>query len=147
MGKSEKAIFTNMCMIYDNEGNILVQDRVSSNWPGLTFPGGHVHYKEAFSQSVIREVYEETGLTIQNPILCGVKHFQTTNDERYIVLFYKTNEFTGQLQSSEEGKVFWIPRADLSKYELANDFEQMVEVFESDELSEFYYDRDQVKLF
>ena len=30
----EKAEFTNMCMIYDGEGNILVQDRIKS-WCGI----------------------------------------------------------------------------------------------------------------
>ena len=39
-----KIILTNMCMVYDNNGNILVQDRVSKDWPGINFPGGHVEY-------------------------------------------------------------------------------------------------------
>jgi len=30
----------NMCMIYDDKGNILVQDRLKKDWPGVTFPGG-----------------------------------------------------------------------------------------------------------
>src|SRR5699024_3664272 len=123
MTRSEKAILTNMCMIYDNDGKILVQDRGSFNWPGITFPGGHVDKKESFSKSIIREVYEETGLTISEPTLCGVKQFQTKNDERYIVLFYKTNRFKGELTSSEEGKVFWIERANLHHYKLANDLD------------------------
>ena len=111
MSRSEKAVFTNMCMIYDDNGRILVQDRLNSNWPGITFPGGHVEREESFAQSVIREVYEETGLTITSPVLCGVKQFQTNDDERYIVLLYKTNQFEGELKSSEEGRVFWIERA------------------------------------
>ncbi|MDF2822518.1 MAG: mismatch repair protein MutT [Clostridiales bacterium] len=91
MSNSEKAVFTNMCMIYDNDGNILVQDRRNPNWPGIAFPGGHVEKVESFTGSVIREVYEETGLTIKNPVLCGIKQFQTSNNERFVVLFYKTN--------------------------------------------------------
>lgn len=150
MSRSEKAVFTNMCMIYDDNGRILVQDRLNSNWPGITFPGGHVEREESFAQSVIREVYEETGLTITSPVLCGVKQFQTNDDERYIVLLYKTNQFEGELKSSEEGRVFWIERADLYHYKLANDFDKMLEVFESDTFSEFYYEQDgnqwQVKL-
>ena len=42
MGRSESAVFTNMCMIYDNNGNILVINRKNPDWPGVTFPGGHV---------------------------------------------------------------------------------------------------------
>ena len=131
----------NMCMIYD-DNNILVQDRLNPNWPGITFPGGHVKYLEPFYESVIREVKEETGLDIKNPVLCGIKQFQTDNDERYVVLFYKTNNFSGTLKDSKEGKVFWISRDDLEKYTLATDFIDMIKVFESNGLSEFYYQRE-----
>ena len=78
-----------MCMIY-NEDYILVQDRQNLDWPGITFPGGNV-------ESVKREVFEETGLIIENSILCGVKQFQTKQNQRYVVLFFKTNQFEGNL--------------------------------------------------
>ena len=139
MAREEKAVFTNMCMISDDHGNILVQDRRNPNWPGITFPGGHVEHGESFCGSVIREVQEETGLVIENPVLCGVKQFQTRDDARYVVLFYKANRFSGTLTSSDEGPVFWIPRKDLETYPLADDFLDMVRVFETETLSEFYY--------
>ena len=139
MSRSESAIFTNMCMVYDNAGNILVLDRKKTDWPGLCFPGGHVEPGESFVESVIREVREETGLTVENPVLCGTKQFQTEQAERYVVLFYKANRFHGELKASEEGDVFWIPRHTLSDYSLSVDFEEMVSIFESEELSEFYY--------
>ena len=139
MSRSEQAIFTNLCMVYDHAGHILVQDRKDPSWPGLCFPGGHVEPGESFVESVIREVWEETGLTIENPKLCGTKQFQTRKGERYVVFFYKTNRYTGELKSSEEGDVFWIPRTDLHKYTLCDDFPDLVRVFEEDDLSEFYY--------
>ena len=139
MSRSEQAIFTNLCMVYDGAGNILVQDRNDPDWPGICFPGGHVEPGESFVESVIREVYEKTGLTIENPILCGTKQFQTGKGERYVVFFYKTSRFSGNLKSSDEGEVFWIPRQDLKQYTLCEDFMDMVKVFESDDLSEFYY--------
>lgn len=142
MTRSELAIFTNMCMIYDGNGNILVQDRKSKDWPGITFPGGHVEKNESFVESVTREVLEETGLTINSPELCGIKQFQDKNGVRYIVLLYKTKHYTGDIQSSEEGEVFWIKREDLLNYPLANDFEEMIKIFESNRLSEFYYFKD-----
>lgn len=143
MSRSETAIFTNMCMIYDDDDErVLVQDRLDPNWPGITFPGGHVNKFESFSDSVIREVYEETGLTIETPILCGIKQFHTKNDERYVVLLYKTNKFSGKLKSSKEGNVFWIKKQDIYNYELAPDFEKMLQVFEDDNFSELYYYRD-----
>ena len=145
MAKTEQAVFMNMCMIYDENGNVLVQDRLKKDWPGVTFPGGHVEYTESFVQSVVREVKEETGLDIENPILCGVKQFQGVDGARYVIMFYKTNKFSGELQSSHEGKVFWIPREKLSEYQLAEDMEEMVKVFETDTLSEFYYHKENGK--
>ena len=139
MSRAEQAIFTNLCMVYDDAGNILVEDRRDPDWPGLCFPGGHLEPGESFVESVIREVWEETGLTIENPKLCGTKQFQTKKGERYVVFFYKTNRFSGTLHSCEEGDVFWIPKEDLHKYTLCPDFLDMVRVFEDDELSEFFY--------
>lgn len=142
MSRSEMAEFTVLCMIYDKD-KILVQNRVDKKWPGICFPGGHVEPCESFVEAVKREVLEETGLTIHNPRFCGVKQFQTENRERYVVLFFKTNEYTGNLTSSEEGEVFWISRDQLQNYELAEDFEYMVKVFENDNLNEcYYYEKD-----
>lgn len=139
MGKSEQAIFTNLVMIYDDEGNILVQNRKDPHWPGICFPGGHVEPGESFVRSAIREVKEETGLDIENPRLCGIKQFYTKAGERYVVFFYKANRYTGALTSSDEGEVFWVSRDKLHTYPLVSDFMEMVKVFESDDLSEFYY--------
>lgn len=141
MSRSESAIFTNMCMVSDGKGNILVQDRRNPDWPGVTFPGGHVEPGESFTGSVIREVFEETGLTLENPVLCGVKQFQTLRGERYVVFLYKASRFTGELKSSDEGEVFWVPREKLLDFPLAPDFMDMVRVFESNDLSEFFYTR------
>ena len=129
-------------MISDGRGNVLVQDRHAADWPGITFPGGHVEPGESFTASVIREVQEETGLTIEHPKLCGIKQFQTEQDARYVVLLYRANQFTGTLTSSDEGEVFWVRRSDLYGYQLPVDFEDMLKVFESQDLSEFYYSRD-----
>lgn len=142
MTRKEQAIFTNMCMIYSDE-YILVQDRRNPDWPGVTFPGGHVENGESFVESVKREVFEETGLVIDNPILCGIKQFQTKQGERYVVLFFKTNQYKGTLKSSKEGDVFWIKKEELKQYQLANDFLEMFVVFESDNVSEFYYYKEQ----
>ena len=93
MARAEKTTLTNMCMVYDDKGNVLVQDRIDPKWPGITFPGGHVEPGESFVGSVIREVKEETGLDIKKPVLCGIKQWYTEEAGRYIVLFFKTNQF------------------------------------------------------
>ena len=142
MSRSESAIFTNMCMISDGSGNVLVQDRRNPDWPGVTFPGGHVEQGEAFTDSVVREVFEETGLTIENPQLCGLKQFQTREGARYVVFLYRADRFHGTLRSSDEGEVFWIPREKLPEYPTVPDFLDMVRVFEEPGLNEFFYTND-----
>jgi 8-oxo-dGTP diphosphatase len=141
MAREESAVFTNMCMVTDGKGNVLVIDRQKQDWPGITFPGGHVEDGESFTMSVVREVYEETGLTVENPVLCGTKQFRTDSGARYVVFFYKATKYHGQLCSSDEGKVFWLPRCELHNQILAPDMMEMVRVMESDNLSEFYYEK------
>ena len=136
MARRETVVLTNMCMVYDGEGNILVQDRLNPEWPGVTFPGGHVEPGESFTKAVIREVWEETGLTIEKPQLWGLKQFWEEDGTRYIVVLYKTNRFSGELRSSSEGKMFWIKRSELEQYQLAVSFDQMICLFEDDTLGE-----------
>lgn len=136
MSRIEKAEFTNMCMIYDNSGNVLVQNRVSKNWSGVTFPGGHVEKGESFTDAVIREVYEETGLNIECPQLCGVKQWYEEDGSRFVVLCYKTNQFKGSLKSSDEGEVSWVKINDLHKSKLASGMEYMLKMFLNDNISE-----------
>jgi len=130
---------TTLCMVYDGD-KVLVQDRVDSDWPGISFPGGHVESGESFAASVIREVYEETGLTIEAPRLCGVKEWENQDGSRYIVLFYKTDKFFGELKSSSEGQVFWTTISALPKLKLGLDFQQHLELFFRDDLSEAFYE-------
>ena len=139
MEKTENCVITNICLIYKDD-EILVQERTKKDWPGLTFPGGHVKKGENFHDSVIREVKEETGLTLLKPILCGIEEFKILNKEdRHLILYYKCNKFKGKLKSSKEGKVYWIKRKDFSKANLSLDLDRMLKIMESDELSELIY--------
>ena len=141
---SEKAILTALCMVYD-ENKILLQDRVKDDWRGLTFPGGHVEQGESFVKAIIREIKEETGLTIHNPQLCGIKQFPTDGGERYIVLLFKTNQFTGVLSSSDEGKMIWMDRNHLENALLAEGFIDVLKVCDNVSLTELFYERDKDK--
>ena len=140
MNRKQLATINNMCLVYSGD-KILVQERNKKDWPGLTFPGGHVEKGENFIASVIREVKEETGLTIYDPLLCGMEEYKAdNNDERYLMLFYKTDKFEGELKSSKEGKVFWINKDDLLKYELSLDLDRIYKIMTDDTLSELIYE-------
>lgn len=139
--RTEVVILTNMCMIYDNRGNVVVQDRVDEDWRGLTFPGGHIEKGESFVDSVIREVFEETGLTIEKPRICGTKDWQTEEGSRYLVVFYKTNVFHGELKSSREGEVRWMSLEEMKKGNLAYGMADMLRVFLEEDINEFHYEQ------
>ena len=139
MSRIEEVELTNMCMICDGKGNVLVQNKTGHPaWHGWNFPGGHVEEGEYVTPSVIREMKEETGLTVAHPKLCGIKQFPIDGG-RYLVFFFKTHEFDGELRSSEEGKVEWVARKDLPHIATVSDFMDMLKVFDQDELTEFQY--------
>ena len=93
MKRSEPVELMNMCVLRRGS-KVLVQDRTDPNWPGVAFPGGHVEKGESFTDSVIREVQEKTGLTISSPRLCGIKDW-CEDGVRHVVLLYRAEQFTG----------------------------------------------------
>ena len=140
MARTETVTLTNMCMIMDGT-RVLVQNRVDPDWSGYTFPGGHVEKGESFTDAVIREVREETGLTIEAPRLCGIKDWPEEDGSRYMVLLYRAERFSGTLASSGEGEVSWVELDALRSLPLADSMENMLRVFLEEEISEQYYFR------
>ena len=101
MSRTETVELTVLCLIH-KEDKYLLQDRVKKDWKGYTLPGGHVEKDESIVDAVVREMQEETGLTVRSPRLCGVKHFPIEGG-RYIVFLFEADEFEGEIISSEEG--------------------------------------------
>lgn len=137
MARTEQVELTCLCLIY-KEDKILLQNRIKKDWKGYTLPGGHIEPGESFVDAVIREMKEETGLDIRNPKLCGIKQFPIEGG-RYLVVLYKTDEFEGELVSSKEGQMEWVCRKDLDKVNTVSDLEELFQVMENDNLSEFQY--------
>ncbi len=141
MSRTEPVTLTNMCMVYDGD-KVLVQQKVDADYSGITFPGGHVEKGESFTDAVIREVFEETGLTISSPVLCGIKDWSNDDGSRYMVLCYKTNHFAGQLASSAEGEVSWLTLDQMKHANLAEGMDKMLDLFLRDDLSEYFFYQD-----
>ena len=142
MSRSQETILTNICLIEDLENErVVMQYRSpeSNHWSGYAFPGGHIEKDESLHDAVVREILEETGLTIHHPKLVGVKNWHTDEGVRYIVFCYKATEFSGQIHSTEEGEISWVDKNALPNLDLAYDMLELLRMMEDEELSEYYY--------
>lgn len=135
--RTEQIELTVLCLIH-NEDSYLLQDRVKEDWKGYTLPGGHIEPGESIVDAVVREMKEETGLTIRSPRLCGVKQFPIEGG-RYIVFLFETDQFEGKVVDSDEGEMHWVKISELLNVNLVDDFDDLIEVMLSDNLTEFQY--------
>ncbi len=142
MNRVQPIELTNMCMLHRKDGRVLVQNRRKGNWDGLTFPGGHVEPSESLVDSAIREMQEETGLTIRHPRLIGAKNWMQDDGGRYIVLMYTASEYEGELHSSDEGRVCWMTLEEMKAGHMADGMELYLDVFFDEKLSEIWYERE-----
>ena len=132
----------NMCMITDVAGRVLVQERLpkpSNPWSGLTFPGGHVEPGETVVASVIREVQEETGLTVSNLQNCGyIQWYDPLKQSQYFVFLFKTCTYTGELKGSAEGNVKWMTLDEMLAGQLAPNMQKYLAVFQNENIPQAY---------
>lgn len=143
MARTENVELTVLCLLHKDEAYLL-QDRIKKDWQGYTLPGGHIEPEESIVDAVVREMKEETGLTVLNPRLCGVKQFPMEGG-RYLVFLFEATEYEGELISSEEGTMHWVPVENLKNVNLVKDFMDLVQVMLEENLSEFQYVIDEGK--
>lgn len=79
-------------------------DMSEGKWIGV---GGHVEKGETIDDAVIREVCEETGLTVHS-LKCDGEVLFINNDYEEMMYVYEISDFTGELKDCNEGELAWI---------------------------------------
>ena len=97
MNRNTPVELTNMCMIYDDQGNVLVEEKVGKDYKGIVFPGGHIENGEPIVDSVIREIYEETGYVMDTHTAVAAsvyeKYKKETKDDNVTVIASTASPF------------------------------------------------------
>lgn len=85
-------------IIENVDGNILIGKRNSKHAPYFSIPGGKLDTGETFEETAIREIKEETGLTIKHPkVIAVTNNLKTFQEEglHYVSIILYTNDFSG----------------------------------------------------
>ena len=108
---------TTLCYI-EQDNKYLMMHRIKKEhdlnkdkWVGV---GGHLEQGESPEQCLLREVKEETGLTLISWKFCGIVTFTCDSwDMTEYMYLYKGFEFEGDLQTCDEGTLEWIDKKDI----------------------------------
>jgi 8-oxo-dGTP diphosphatase len=106
-------------IIVNSDGEILVGKRTGSHAQYYSIPGGHLELGETFEEAAVKEVKEETSLTIIDPkVFCVTNNIETFNKEgkHYISVSLLVNKFEGEPKALEPEKCrewFWIDPKEL----------------------------------
>lgn len=108
-------------IIQNAKGEILVGKRKGSHSPYYSIPGGHLELGETFEEAAIKEVKEETGLTLFHPKVIGVTNNLRTyamENKHYVSVILLATDFEGEARVMEPNKCeswFWSLPSDIPK--------------------------------
>ena len=94
-------------IIQNEQGQLLIGKRKGSHSPYYSIPGGHLENGETFEEAAIKEIREETGLTIGNLKLVAVTNNLRTYQEsgkHYVSITFLCTQFEGVPQVMEPDK-------------------------------------------
>ena len=93
------------CYLVKEDKVLLI--KFNKKWGQVYAPiGGKMENEETPTECVIREFKEETGLDLKNPKLKGISYWKDSTEG--VIFIYVAEDFEGNLQESEEGKLEWI---------------------------------------
>ena len=117
-----KTIVATLCYVKFNGKTLMMHrnkkqgDVHKGKWNGL---GGKLEPGESPDECVVREIREESGLSIRDPRLRGVLTFpEFKPGEDWLVFIYTASRFDGDLGSCAEGELEWVEDAKLMKLPL-----------------------------
>lgn len=112
---------TTLCYVEKDDAYLMLH-RVSKKndvnkdkWIGI---GGHFEEGESPEECLLREAYEETGLTLTDYRFRGIVTFTQENYGTEYMCLYTANGFSGILKECDEGELAWVPKKDLLKLKL-----------------------------
>ena len=134
---------TTMCAVL-NENKVLMINRTKS-WKGWAFPGGHLENGESIIGCVKREIFEETGIVLENPIFKGITNiYNTVSHKRHIIYNFVCNKYTGTVKTyCDEGKIQWINISEFEMLTMAEGMEYRIPLFLEDKRQELYIEWDE----
>ena len=109
-------IISTLCYIEKDSSYLMLhrtkkeKDVNEGKWIGV---GGKLNPHESPEECVIREVKEETGLTLKHFILRGVLTFSSEGWEDELIFVYTADEFSGEITPCDEGELAWIKFDDI----------------------------------
>lgn len=83
---------------------MVMLEKIDGRYQRATFPGDYVDWNEIFTESVICEVREETGLMIEIPKFCGI-YLWFCGKVHHMVYIYLAKNYVGELCSSAERNI------------------------------------------
>lgn len=110
-----------LCYI-EKDGNYLMLlrnkkqvDENKGKWIGV---GGKFEEGESPEECLLREVFEETGLTLTQYNFRGIVTFVSDEWGTEHMHLFTATEFTGELKACDEGELSWIPKEEIMKLNL-----------------------------
>lgn len=140
-----------LCEIVKN-GRVLLQKKSDElfgggRWNGV---GGKLKEGESPENCVIREVFEETGLKLSNPIKIGVLYFYYGNRFQvdWVAHIFSADSFSGIINPSPEGALHWFKIEEIPYEEMWPDDKHWLPLLLSGKKFEgrFYFDESKKKL-
>ena len=114
--KSEGRIMqmTTLCYIENDEKYLMLhrvkkkEDINKNKWIGV---GGHANEWESPEECLVREVKEETGLTLTSYKFRGIITFISNECESETMCLFTADKFTGNIIECDEGELCWVDKA------------------------------------